>query len=86
MTAMLIASLHKVTMFSNLFFHVSVLGGSITKLLKKYGAFDEKIVISYTRQILQGVAYLHQNQVIHRDIKGKLTYYLQVNHPLSQSA
>ncbi|KAL9951014.1 hypothetical protein ACROYT_G043600 [Oculina patagonica] len=45
-------------------------GGSITNLLNKYGPFDEKIVISYTRQILQGVAYLHQNQVIHRDIKG----------------
>jgi len=45
-------------------------GGSITNLLGKYGPFDEKIVISYTRQILQGVAYLHQNQVIHRDIKG----------------
>ncbi|RMX49549.1 hypothetical protein pdam_00017438 [Pocillopora damicornis] len=45
-------------------------GGSITNLLKKYGPFDEKIVISYTRQILQGVGYLHQNQVIHRDIKG----------------
>ena len=45
-------------------------GGSITNLLSKYGAFDEKIVISYTHQILQGVAYLHQNQVIHRDIKG----------------
>ena len=49
---------------------VVFLGGSITNLLGKYGPFDEKIVISYTRQILQGVAYLHQNQVIHRDIKG----------------
>ena len=48
-----------------------LVGGSITNLLTKYGPFDEKIVISYTRQILQGVGYLHQNQVIHRDIKGK---------------
>ena len=48
-----------------------LVGGSITKLLTKYGPFDENIVISYTRQILQGVGYLHQNQVIHRDIKGK---------------
>ncbi|XP_067027287.1 mitogen-activated protein kinase kinase kinase 1-like isoform X1 [Acropora muricata] len=45
-------------------------GGSITKLLQRYGPFDERIVISYSKQVLQGVAYLHQNQVIHRDIKG----------------
>ena len=46
-------------------------GGSITKLLQRYGPFDERIVISYSKQVLQGVAYLHQNQVIHRDIKGQ---------------
>lgn len=63
--------IHFIKSRRSLIVRVSVSGGSITNLLKKYGPFDEKIVISYTRQILQGVAYLHQNQVIHRDIKGK---------------
>lgn len=70
---MVIAFTSYITTFSNFVSRVFLLGGSITNLLKKYGPFDEKIVISYTRQILQGVAYLHQNQVIHRDIKGNLT-------------
>jgi serine/threonine protein kinase len=47
-----------------------LLGGSISVLLSKYGPFEEAILISYAQQILQGVAYLHQHQVIHRDIKG----------------
>ncbi|EDO27976.1 predicted protein, partial [Nematostella vectensis] len=45
-------------------------GGSISMLLSKYGPFEEAILIRYLRQILQGVSYLHENQVVHRDIKG----------------
>eukprot|EP00667_Euglena_gracilis_P000200 EG_transcript_200 len=45
-------------------------GGSIQSLLRKYGRFPEGIVKFYTRQILTGLAYLHENGIVHRDIKG----------------
>ncbi|XP_052799518.1 uncharacterized protein LOC128231131 isoform X2 [Mya arenaria] len=45
-------------------------GGSIASILARFGALDEAVFRKYTRQILEGVEYLHQNDVIHRDIKG----------------
>ncbi|XP_057863081.2 mitogen-activated protein kinase kinase kinase YODA isoform X2 [Cryptomeria japonica] len=47
-----------------------VSGGSIHKLLQEYGKFEEPIIRSYSRQILAGLAYLHQKNTVHRDIKG----------------
>lgn len=43
--------------------------GSISKLLGKFGRFPEKSIQNYTRQILDGLQYLHENRILHRDIK-----------------
>lgn len=43
-----------------------VSGGSIHKLLQEYGAFQEPVVRKYTRQILSGLAYLHNQNTVHR--------------------
>nr|BAD25847.1 putative protein kinase [Oryza sativa Japonica Group] len=45
-------------------------GGSIQSLLGKLGSFPEAVIRKYTKQILQGLEYLHNNAIIHRDIKG----------------
>eukprot|EP01012_Entosiphon_sulcatum_P048769 TRINITY_DN67300_c0_g1_i1.p1 TRINITY_DN67300_c0_g1~~TRINITY_DN67300_c0_g1_i1.p1 ORF type:complete len:599 (-),score=78.95 TRINITY_DN67300_c0_g1_i1:33-1802(-) len=44
-------------------------GGSIASLLSKFGRFEEPVIRAYTLQILIGLQYLHDNNVLHRDIK-----------------
>ena len=43
--------------------------GSISKHLSKFGPFREASVKNYTRQLLEGIRYLHENRLLHRDIK-----------------
>ncbi|NWY71766.1 M3K19 kinase, partial [Erithacus rubecula] len=45
-------------------------GGSISSIVNRFGPLPEVVLCKYTKQILQGVAYLHANCVVHRDIKG----------------
>jgi len=43
--------------------------GSLLSILKKFGKFPETLVAAYIWQVLEGLVYLHQQGVIHRDIK-----------------
>eukprot|EP00026_Physarum_polycephalum_P007946 Phypoly_transcript_08019.p1 GENE.Phypoly_transcript_08019~~Phypoly_transcript_08019.p1 ORF type:complete len:353 (+),score=40.13 Phypoly_transcript_08019:364-1422(+) len=43
--------------------------GSLASVLDKFGPLPEALVISYLHQILLGLKYLHDNGVLHRDIK-----------------
>lgn len=45
-------------------------GGSVKDQLKAYGSLTENVTRKYTRQILEGMSYLHSNMIVHRDIKG----------------
>ncbi|KZV94308.1 Pkinase-domain-containing protein [Exidia glandulosa HHB12029] len=45
-------------------------GGSVATLLKNYGAFEEPLIHNFVRQVLQGLDYLHERGIIHRNIKG----------------
>lgn len=45
-------------------------GGSIKDQIKMYGPLTETLTRNYTHQMLEGLVYLHDQRIIHRDIKG----------------
>ena len=44
-------------------------GGSVLELMKP-GPIPEELVFIIVRESLQGLAYLHEHGIVHRDIKG----------------
>lgn len=44
-------------------------GGSVGSCLRRHGKFEESVVSSLTRQTLAGLAYLHTEGILHRDLK-----------------
>jgi mitogen-activated protein kinase kinase kinase len=55
--------------FLNIFLEY-VPGGSVAKMLVTYGPLGESLIANFVRQILKGLAFLHSQDIIHRDIKG----------------
>ncbi|OVA14555.1 Protein kinase domain [Macleaya cordata] len=47
-------------------------GGSLSDVAEKFGgALDESVIRLYTREILEGLKYVHKNSIVHGDLKCK---------------
>ena len=46
-------------------------GGNLTALCRRFHGLGHALIAHYTREMLQGLAYLHGHNIVHRDIKGE---------------
>ncbi len=46
-------------------------GGCLDQLLHDFGRFGESVICNYTKQINRGIVFLHEKDIIHRDLKGE---------------
>lgn len=56
--------------------------GSVKDQIKEYGPLTENVTRRYTRQVLEGLAFLHNLMIVHRDIKGRC-HFKSFQHLLS---
>ena len=42
---------------------------SVKEYLDVYGTFDEAMIQKYTKQLLEGLKYLHEKNIYHKNIK-----------------
>ena len=42
---------------------------SVKEYLEVYGKFDENMIQKYTKQLLQGLKYLHERNIYHKNLK-----------------
>ena len=45
-------------------------GGDLRSVLRSFGGVAQAVASNYTRQVVEGLGYLHDHDVLHRDIKG----------------
>ena len=55
-------------------------GGSLDTLVSRFGGLAESVVASYTRQILTGLAYLHNNHIHHSILHRHTLHTLHTLH------
>ena len=48
-----------------------VAGGSLSDIMQRFGPVEERRLKTYVRQIVEGLQFLHQQGILHRDIKPK---------------
>jgi mitogen-activated protein kinase kinase kinase len=51
-------------------------GGSLASLLEHGRIEEEEVIMVYALQLLEGLAYLHESGIAHRDIKPESELFL----------